>query len=300
MDTNIAKVVKRLEWMREKKIWPNGQRYLWTDAFGVVNLLNLYKELGDKKYLDEAEWVVQEVYRVLGRKKGLRIGEQPDRDGQYFHYLAKWMFAMNEMGKIKPEYHQKAVELVKQVHPHFLIPDVGVIWKMKEDLSGPYPGYGFGGLDFYEAYTVYRLIDPVALSTEISDMWNLIQRNYRNFQCTQDLGLGDMLWHCHFFPEEEWAQVVSTRCVSILNSMWREEGYFVRDLKWEPSFILAFGNFGVSLGVQANHMWPERVKKLNTFFETFKSHDKYDTEAITHVMACSSYFPGLFCKDYKK
>lgn len=82
-------VLDRLEWMRAKKIWPNGLRYLWTgeseyrcscfshtpgfftllntdshfgrllDAFGVVNLLSLYAELGDKKYLQEAEWVVR-------------------------------------------------------------------------------------------------------------------------------------------------------------------------------------------------------------------------------------------------
>jgi hypothetical protein len=30
------------------------------------------------------------VQRVLGRQRGIRIGEEPDRDGQYFHYLAMW------------------------------------------------------------------------------------------------------------------------------------------------------------------------------------------------------------------
>ena len=24
----------KLAWMREQRIWPNGLRYLWTDAFG--------------------------------------------------------------------------------------------------------------------------------------------------------------------------------------------------------------------------------------------------------------------------
>jgi len=55
--------------------------------------------LKDKKYLDAAEDLVKEVYRVLGRKRGLRIGEEPDRDGQYFHYLTKWIFALNQLGK---------------------------------------------------------------------------------------------------------------------------------------------------------------------------------------------------------
>lgn len=53
----------------------------------------------DEKYLTAAEAVVRDVYRVLGRPKGIRIGEVPGRDGQYFHYLTKWMFALNQLGK---------------------------------------------------------------------------------------------------------------------------------------------------------------------------------------------------------
>jgi len=294
----IQKVIEKLEWMKEKKIWPNGERYLWTDSFGVVNLLSLYKHLGDKKYLDEAKQVVDNVYSVLGRKKGLRIGQQPDRDGQYFHYLAKWMFALNELGKIEPQYHQMAVDLVRQVHPHFIIPKVGVYWKMREDLSGVYPGYGLGGLDFYQGYVTYRLIDEKALSSEIGDMHDLVQMNYKKFSCTQDLGLGDTLYYCHFFPDEHWAQTVKERCVYMLDKMWRKEGYFARDAVYQPKGILAFGNFGVSLGLQSQKLWPERVNKLNQFFEGYKSGDEYDMAAITHVMQCTSYFPGLFLKDF--
>ena len=35
-------VLQKLEWMRVNRIWPNGLRYLWTDAFGVVLLVTLY------------------------------------------------------------------------------------------------------------------------------------------------------------------------------------------------------------------------------------------------------------------
>ena len=88
---DIAYVLDKLNWMRAERIWPNGQRYTWTDAFGVVLLVSLYAELGKPRFLDEAEWVVSEVDRVLGRPRGIRIGEAPDRDGQYFHYLAMWI-----------------------------------------------------------------------------------------------------------------------------------------------------------------------------------------------------------------
>jgi len=74
-------------------------RYLWTDAFGVVLLVSLYSALGNDEFLDEAEKVVADVDRVLGRARGIRIGEEPDRDGQYFHYLAMWLYALAVMGR---------------------------------------------------------------------------------------------------------------------------------------------------------------------------------------------------------
>ena len=43
---------------------------------------------------------------------------------------------------------------------------------------------------------------------------------------------------------------------------------------------------------------PERVVKLNDFFESYRSGDEYDREAITHVMACSSHFPGYLMRDF--
>jgi len=48
-------VLERLRWMGERRIWPNGRRYLWTDAFGVVLLVSLYHASGDDQYLDQAE-----------------------------------------------------------------------------------------------------------------------------------------------------------------------------------------------------------------------------------------------------
>jgi hypothetical protein len=34
------------------------------------------------------------------------------------------------------------------------------------------------------------------------------------------------------------------------------------------------------------------VERLNAFFERYRSGDHYDVDAITHVMACASWFPG--------
>ncbi len=293
-DKNIPAVLDRLAWLRQEGIWPNGLRYLWTDAFGVVLLVSLYHELQDDHYLAEAEWLVGEVERVLGRPRGLRIGEAPDRDGQYFHYLAMWLFALERLGRVKPAYREKAIFLVGQIHPAFVRPGVGIIWKMREDLSGPYPGYGFGALDPYHGYVVYRLLDARGLAAEIREMAGLVEQSYPNLTIEQDLGLGMMLWFTHFCPAEPWAVVQRRRSLATLGGMWIEPpGYFCRYLGL-PEVKFAFTNYGVSLGLQAVGEYPERVERLHEFFRTYRSGDEYDREAITHVMACTSYFPGEF------
>ena len=171
---DIPYVLDKLNWMRAERIWPNGLRYTWTDAFGVVLLVSLYSELNEQRFLDEAEWLVSEVERVLGRPRGIRIGEAADRDGQYFHYLAMWLYALSVLARHRPAYRAKGVNLVRQIHDAFVVPGRGVIWKMKEDLSAPYPGYGFGALDAFDGYVSYRCLDEHGLAGEISDMRALI------------------------------------------------------------------------------------------------------------------------------
>lgn len=289
-------VLAKLEWMRNRQIWPNGLRYLWTDAFGVVLLVSLHAESGRDEYLSDAEWVAAEVDRVLGRERGIRIGEEPDRDGQYFHYLAMWLYALSVLGRYVPSYRERGIELVKQIHPAFLVPGQGVIWKMKEDLSGPYPGYGLGALDAFDGYISYRMLDEEVLAREIADMADLLNTSASDLVITQDLGLGMMLWLSHFFPEESWAVIQRQRSLLVLDRMWRPQGHFCREPR-SPETKFAFTNYGISLGLQAVGEMPHRVGEINRFFEAHRSGDEYDTSAITHVMACTSHFPGLMLRD---
>lgn len=289
---DIPFVLDRLAWMRREGIWPNGLRYLWTDAFGVVLLVSLYRETGNERWLAEAKDVVADVDRVLGRERGYRIGEAEDRDGQYFHYLAMWMYALARLGEIDPAYRAKGVHLAKQVHEPFVVPGAGVLWKMVEDLSAPYPGYGLGALDAFDGYVSYRLLDEDALAAEIAEMRGLVGTTYRNLTITQDLGVGMMLWMTHFFPEEDWARVQTPRCLAMLDRLWVDPpGYFCRQPGY-PDVAFAFTNYGISVGLQAHDATPERVARLNAFFDEARSGDEYERDAITHVMACTSHFPG--------
>ena len=81
-------------------------RYLWSDAFGVVNYLTLYVHTDNEQYLNQAIILVNQVHNTLGKtrdgkqrlgdatddhpcKQGLRIGKIEDEsstmsgDGQY-------------------------------------------------------------------------------------------------------------------------------------------------------------------------------------------------------------------------
>ena len=102
-----------------------------------------------------------------GARGASALAKQPDRDGQYFHYLAMWLYALSVLARHVPAYRDKGVNLVRQIHDAFVVPGRGVIWKMKEDLSAPYPGYGLGALDAFDGYVSYRCLDEHASAREI-------------------------------------------------------------------------------------------------------------------------------------
>ncbi len=293
----VPYVIARLAWMRAQQIWPTGRRYLWTDAFGLVLLVSLYVESGERQYLDQAEALVADVVRVLGRVRGLRIGEAADRDGQYFHYIAMWLYGLAVLGRHIGDYRSMGVTLVRQVHEAFVLPRRGVIWKMQEDLSAPYPGSGLGALDPFAGYVAYHVLDDGSLAPQITDMRILIEQTAVALDITQDLGLGMMLWITQFFPDEGWAKIQKERCLRTLDKSWSEDGYFCRE-PGAGNVKYAFTNYGVSVGLQAVNARPERVRRLNEFFEAYRSGDAYDRDAITHVMACSSHFPGYLIRGF--
>ncbi len=181
------------------------KRYLWTDAFAVCNYLELYNGMNDKKYLNLAIKLVDQVHNILGKYRkenpktgwisgldlyeggnhptrgGLRIGKDMDermpnepfnerlewdRDGQYYHYLTKWMHSLNNtsMATGNVKYIKWALELAKTAHAHFTYaPDQGTVkrmyWKMSIDLKRPLiPSMGqHDPLDGYITYNEIQM-----------------------------------------------------------------------------------------------------------------------------------------------
>jgi hypothetical protein len=287
-------VLNKLDWMRSERIWPNGLRYLWTDAFGLVLYVSLFRETGEQRWLDAAKDLVVDVDCILGRPRGYRIGEAPDRDGQYFHYLAMWLFALACLGEHEPHYREKGIRIAKDIHEPFVLPGRGVIWKMEEDLSAPYPGYGLGAMDAFDGYVSYKLLGETELVREIAEMRAIMERQYESLHIDQELGLGMMLWLAHFFPGEDWAVVQQQLSLAALERLWVDPPGFFGRASYAPQVRIAFANYGVSIGLQSQGLWAERVQALNDYFERYRSGDEYDREAITHVMACCSHLPGAF------
>jgi len=305
----------------------NKSRYLWTDAFGVCNYISMYYESGNKQYLDQADTLIQNVHDVLGKdragqkrlgnstdaeplKGGLRIGkiheeDHPDGDGQYYHYLVKWMFALSRMtiARNDPKYNNWAIQLAQATHNKFVYDretkHPRMWWKMNIDLTAP-AKLSEGQLDPYSGYMTYKILREVAnnydvLEQELSDMIKMVEHRFRHYKGSQDpLTLGSALWMSSWFPDEYWALQLTEFSMESLSEMWKS-GYFK-----EPSkYRLAFREFGTSLGLQTHPAvgkeWQSVVKDIHNYWDKNLYHRDHD---ITPIMYCSSLLPGVFDKRY--
>ncbi|KAF7588457.1 hypothetical protein BBP40_005683 [Aspergillus hancockii] len=195
---SLSAILNPREWTPPQQSGGHHGRYLWTDAFGVINFLTLHNEYKktlpsstspDDRYLILARRLAQTVHDVLGRTRdsrsrlpgatdenplggGLRIGKThehgSDGDGQYHHYLTIWMFALNRLSLATsdPTYNRQAVALAKAIHPHFFIGRRSarprMVWKMSMDLSVALVG-SEGNLDPIDGYVVFRLLQATAM-----------------------------------------------------------------------------------------------------------------------------------------
>ena len=226
-----------------------GQRYLWTDAFAVCNFIELFARTGDELYRRCAEDLIDQVHDVLGRYRsddrrhgwisglpeetgkrhptigGLRIGKplkerqatEPiderlewDRDGQYFHYLTKWMHALCRATIISgghPAHAVEALELGEAAFKGFARKAasgnvVGIYWKMSTDLSRPLT-FGMSLHDALDGLLTFREIQHVIskthaqgsagdLTAAITSISNLCRS--KDWGTNDPLGMGGLLF----------------------------------------------------------------------------------------------------------
>lgn len=236
-------------WTAPPKSGGHHGRYLWTDAFGVLNFLTLYKETDETKYLTLAKRLVQSVHDVLGWTRdgksrlpgatdqnplggGLRIGKieegGPDGDGQYHHYLTLWMFALNRLSIASGDqlYNDQAISLARAIHPHFFIdrttPTPRMVWKISMDMKSVLVN-SQGHLDATTGFVVFRLLQATAkesyiLDGEIADYRKMMKLQDSHNASNDTLDLGMALWIAHWFAgAEAWAEYLGQNCITSLS-----------------------------------------------------------------------------------
>lgn len=282
------------------------RRYLWTDAFAVCNLLELQRRTGEPRFQELALRLVDQVHHVLGRHRaddprhgwisglgesegearptagGLRIGkplnerrpDQPlddrsewDRDGQYFHYLTKWMLALQRVSRATGDarYHRWAVELARTAHERFTYRPssegpLRMRWKMSIDLSYPLvPSQGHHDpLDGWITYQQLQSRTPadapsaMRLDREIGEL----ERSCAGMDWITDdpLGIGGLLASaCHAaqlaaegrFAEPQLLPQLLHAAQGGLQAYLRAQ-----PLRHPPSHRLAFRELGLSIGLR--------------------------------------------------
>jgi hypothetical protein len=284
------------------------RRYLWTDAFAVCNLVELERQTGDAHYRELALRLVDQVHHVLGRHRpddprsgwisgldeeegeqyptagGLRIGkelnerepDEPwdrrlewDRDGQYFHYLTKWMHALNRVSQVtgEPVYNRWAMELAKTAHARFTYPPASggpsqMVWKMSIDLTYTLVDF-MGQQDPLDGLVTYQTLQARAPSEATAPDWPDLQEESAemawicegiDFATNDPLGLGGILSDAYRTGQliregHLSAELLQTLLDAALVGL---ELYISKDdLRMPASYRLAFRELGLVIGLQA-------------------------------------------------
>ncbi|MFH1350416.1 MAG: hypothetical protein ABII26_05710 [Pseudomonadota bacterium] len=312
------------------------QRYLWTDAFAVCNFLGLYRRTKDEKVRDLALGLVEQVHNILGRhreddprtgwisglheregkmhptKGGLRIGKELnerrptdifderlewDRDGQYYHYLTKWMHTLNCVSRVTgtPTYNRWAIELAKTAHARFTyLPSSSdekrMHWKMSIDLSYPLvPSMGhhdpLDGFITYNQLKATAAIDPEnstrpELSPEITDMAHICEG--KSWATDDPLGIGGLLSDAY-----RAAQLIVNGNLEqtdlpeiLLNAGMEGLGFYAASSQWKlpADDRLAFRELGLSIGLRAVGKLQELISRYPGIFNKMDSlHSKIES-----------------------
>jgi hypothetical protein len=276
------------------------RRYLWTDAFAVCNFLELARQTGEESYAERARGLIEQVHRVLGRHRsddprsgwisglseeegaahptrgGLRIGKplrergpaeqydaqaEWDRDGQYFHYLTKWMVALDQADRagVEPGGNRWARELAQTAHAAFAyqIPKgpKGMVWKLSIDLTRPQVP-ALGHYDALDALITYHHLTSrgtgPSLAGETSDAAEMCAGG--DWTTNDPLGLGGLLW-----DGTRVAQLAAQGAMdgALLETLLRDAAFGLdtylgtQPLERPKQRRLAFRELGLSIGLQA-------------------------------------------------
>ena len=293
----------------------SGRRYLWTDAFAVCNFLGLARMTGNNRFRELALRLVDQVHGTLGRHRhddprsgwisglgereaaahptrgGLRIGKQLaertpaepvnerlewDRDGQYFHYLTKWMHALDQLARStrRAEYNLWARELAATAFATFTYLPAArwaprrMYWKMSIDLTRPLV-HSMGQHDPLDGYiTILQLRSTAAalpqaaakpdLQDETRQFAAMVRRG--EWATADPLGLGGLLIDAYRVTQlrDEGTAAEQNLVEDLLNASLAGLQHYSKssELELPLEYRLAFRELGLAIGLHAaERMW---------------------------------------------
>jgi hypothetical protein len=277
------------------------RRYLWSDALAVCNYLELFQKTGDKEYFRRAAALIDQVHHVLGRHRpddersgwisglsdeegeerptagGLRIGKELNergaeelideaqewqKDGQYFHYLTRWMHALQRFGEVSGDsrYQRWATELAKVAYSAFSYQSASgkkkMFWKLSIDLSYPLVT-SIGHHDSLDGFITYQQLQAADtgadLGLELEELFELCKE--KGWATEDPLGTGALLFDaCRMMQMMVRGQLTT---VDLLDSVLAAaqvglESFTVRNpFRLPADYRLPFRELGLSLGIKA-------------------------------------------------
>lgn len=196
-----------------------------------------------------------------------------ERDGQYYHYLTRWMHALNRVseGLGDPRYNQWAIELAKRVHEAFVYraPDGRrlIHWKMSIDLTRPLTP-SMGQHDPLDGFIIYNEIQASApaernwpsLNREIGELEEICGE--MDWTTDDPLGIGGLLWNAYLLAKlisrgrvERMDLLIEALSASLIGLASHSES---GALSLPASRRLAFREMGLIIGLKA----AERLQRL--------------------------------------
>jgi len=319
------------------------RRYLWTDAFAVCNFLGLARATGEARYEVLALQLVDQVHTTLGQHRddnprtgwlsglsaragalhptrgGLRIGkalpergpDEPvderlewDRDGQYFHYLTKWMHALDQVTRAsqRPEFNACARELDAVTYAAFTYPPAAargprrMYWKMSIDLSRPQIT-SMGQHDPLDGYiTTLQLRTTAAalpevnaeptLETETREFAAMLR--HTEWATPDPLGIGGLLIDAYRVAQlqQEGALPDLPLLESLLGAAHKGLQYYAQsgELRQPVEYRLAFRELGLAIGLHA-------VERLWLAANTTAGRAATSPRVRSQLQALSQYLP---------
>lgn len=314
-------------------------RYLWTDAFAVCNFLELFLRTGENKYKKDALILVDQVHHVLGKHRaddtrlgwisglneekgekhptigGLRIGKKNnerkenepfderaewEQDGQYFHYLTKWMHALNLTSQItnNPKYNIWAIELAKIAYEKFTYNAFDgkkrMYWKMSIDLNYPLVT-SMGQHDALDGFITYLELAKTAFKNNIDlnlddQVSNLFQMSQAmNMDSSDSLGIGGLLSSACTLMQliiNDKMVHLSDMLLYLLASSKRGIDIFLNTntLRHPAEYRLGFRELGLSIGLHG-------VKKMQTLIKEHSECFTNYTMLQSKLYELASYLP---------